>query len=350
MSDSNSPASASRTSHVAGLTTPDSPAQRLDRSDRRRFLQASSAAMGGAWLAGTTSTAAAVTPKHGPSHSLLAASDQAADDVSLKGRIYKTLKIGMVSVEGTLTEKFSAVKEAGFDGIEMDSPGMDVAATRKAIQESGLPVDGTVCSSHWSIRHTDPNPSTRQRALDDLKHALEATKAVGGHTVLLVVGHGNDGPEAEIWPRSIENIAQALPLAAQLGVYIAIENVWNHFLYDHAGPLVTQTADKYVRYVDELNSPWVGMQFDIGNHWKYGSMGDWIRQLGRRVVKLDLKGFSRANDQFTKITAGDIDWADVRRALLEINYFGWAAAEVGGGDLNRLREISANMDKAFNLV
>jgi hypothetical protein len=112
----------------------------------------------------------------------------------------------------------------------------------------------------------------------------------------------------------------AWDLAAQLGVYIAIENVWNHFLYDHAGPLVTQTADKYVRYVDELNSPWVGMQFDIGNHWKYGSMGDWIRQLGRRVVKLDLKGFSRANDQFTKITEGDIDWLDVRRALLEINY------------------------------
>lgn len=298
--------------------------------------------------------ASATTPTlaHGPHESSQLANKgalAATDEVSLKGRIYKTLKIGMVGVEGSLTDKFLACKEAGFDGIEMDSPGMDVAATQKAIQESGLPVDGTVCSSHWSIRHTDPNPATRQRALDDLKHALEATKAVGGHTVLLVVGHGNDGPEAEIWPRSIENIAKAVPLAAQLGVAIAIENVWNHFLYDHAGPLVTQTADKYVRYVDELNSPWVGMQFDIGNHWKYGSMGDWIRQLGRRVVKLDIKGFSRANDQFTKITEGDIDWLDVRRALLEINYHGWAAAEVGGGDLTRLREISANMDKAFNL-
>jgi len=324
------------------------PTTRTGRADRRRFLQASSAVMGAAWLAGTSPTAS-VAGESTLSGSLGFARDTAADDASLKGRIYKTLKIGMVGVEGTLTEKFLACKEAGFDGIEMDSPGMDVAATLKAIQESGLPVDGTVCSSHWSIRHTDPNPATRKRALDDLKHALEATKAVGGHTVLLVVGHGNDGPEEEIWPRSIENIAQALPLAAQLGVYIAIENVWNHFLYDHAGPLVTQTADKYVRYVDELNSPWVGMQFDIGNHWKYGSMGDWIRQLGRRVVKLDIKGFSRANDQFTKITEGDIDWLDVRRALLEINYYGWAAAEVGGGDLNRLREISANMDKAFNL-
>ncbi len=306
---------------------------------RRHFLQTASTCLGGSLLA--SSVGGVVL---GASGTVM----PVTDDVSLKGRLYKTLKIGMVGVEGTLVDKFNACKEAGFDGIEMDSPGMNVADTLHAIQETGLPVDGTVCSSHWSIRHTDSNPETRQKALDDLKHALEATKAVGGHTVLLVVGHGNDGPEAEIWARSIENIAKALPLASKLGVYIAIENVWNHFLYDHNGP-PTQTADKYVKYVDELNSPWVGMQFDIGNHWKYGSMGDWIRQLGKRIVKLDLKGFSRANNQFTKITEGDLDWADVRKALVEIDYYGWAAAEVNGGGLAQLKEISAEMDTVFNL-
>ena len=125
--------------------------------------------------------------------------------------------------------------------------------------------------------------------------------------------------------------------------------MWNHFLYDHEGDQ-NQTADQFVKFVDELNSPWVGMQFDIGNHWKYGSMGDWIRTLGRRVVKLDLKGYSRAKPGWTKkIGAGDIDWADVRKALTEINFYGWAAAEISGGDLNRLKEISANMDKVFKL-
>jgi hexulose-6-phosphate isomerase len=101
--------------------------------------------------------------------------------------------------------------------------------------------------------------------------------------------------------------------------------------------------------VDELQSPWVGMQFDIGNHWKYGSAGEWIRALGRRIVKLDVKGFSRAKDQFTPIGAGDIDWADVRRALQEIGYTGWAAAEVDGGDETALREIATQMNKVFDL-
>jgi len=269
-------------------------------------------------------------------------------ETSLAGRLYKTLKIGMVQVPGTLSEKFAAVKAAGFDGIEMDSPGMDVAATKEAIAASGLPVDGTVCSSHWAIRHTSPEAETRAKALEDLQHALRATKEVGGHTVLLVVGHGNDGAEEEIWSRAIENISLALPLAAELGVCIAIENVWNHFLYDHEGDS-NQTADKFVRFVDEFNSPWVGMQFDIGNHWKYGSMGDWIRTLGKRIVKLDIKGFSRAESRFTRIAEGDIDYADVRKALGEIGFYGWVAAEVSGGDAAELTLIAQEMNQVFGL-
>lgn len=273
----------------------------------------------------------------------------ALDGDGLKGRLWKTLKIGMVQIPGTLTEKFQAVKDAGFDGIEMDAPGMNVDDTKKAIAESGLPVDGTVNSTHWGVRHTDPDPAVRARALESLQSAIRNTHAVGGHSVLLVVGKGEDGPEDEIWKRSIENISMAVPLAAQLGVQIVIENVWNQFLYDHAGDH-TQTAAKYVKYVDELNSPWVGMQFDIGNHWKYGSMGDWIRHLGKRVMKLDIKGFSRADNKFTRISEGDIDYADVRKALHEINFYGWVAAEVGGGDAAELKRIAQEMDMVFGLV
>lgn len=268
---------------------------------------------------------------------------------TLKGRLYKTLKIGMIKIpDASLTEKFIAAKTAGFRGVEMNVPGMDVAETRAASAASGLPVDGSVCSTHWKIRHTSPEASVRAQALADLQQAIRDTHAVGGHSVLLVVGHGDDGPVAEIWPRSIENIRQAIPLASELGVSIVIENVWNHFLYDHDGDS-NQSADAFVRYVDEFNSPWVGMQFDIGNHWKYGAMGDWIRQLGKRVIKLDVKGFSREQGKFTQIGEGDLDFADVRKALLEIDYHGWVAAEVKGGDLNELKTISKQMDQAFQL-
>jgi hexulose-6-phosphate isomerase len=302
----------------------------LTPNDRRNFLK-TVAALG----------ASSVLPAFTRADSYTAA--------SLKGRLYKTLKIGMIKIlDVSLVEKFIAAKTAGFLGVEMNSPGMDVEETKAAIAASGLPVDGTVCSTHWKIRHSSPDASVRAQALANLKQAIRDTRAVGGHSVLLVVGHGDDGPVSEIRPRSIENIRQALPLAAELGVSIVIENVWNHFLYNHEGDS-TQTAAEFVSYVDSFNSPWVGMQFDIGNHWKYGPMGDWIRQLGKRVKKLDVKGFSRQEGKFTQIGEGDIDFADVRKALIEIDYHGWVAAEVKGGDLEALKTISKQMDQAFGI-
>ena len=264
-------------------------------------------------------------------------------------KLLKTLKIGMVRVEGDLTTKFKAAKAAGFDGIELNSPGINVEETRAAIEASGLPVDGSVCSTHWKLHHSDKDPSVRAQALQDLETAIRQTHAVGGHTVLLVVGHGDDGPEEEVWQRSVANIRQVLPLCAELGMTIAIENVWNRFLYDHGGGN-DQTAEKFVRYVDEFNSPWVGMQFDIGNHWKYGNPADWIRQLGKRVVKLDIKGFSRSKADWADITEDDLPWVDVRNALDEIGYQGWVAAEVNGGDLERLTRIAQQIDKALNIL
>jgi L-ribulose-5-phosphate 3-epimerase len=310
--------------------------------DRREFLQTASLAAAGALAAGFVASNAEP----------LRAAEVATGTVTdpLKGRLYKTLKFGMIRLPGTptLTEKFKAAKEAGFAGVEMESPGMNVEETKKAIAESGLPVDGTVCGQHWAVRHTSPDADTRAKALENLKTGIRDTHAVGGHSILLVVGKGEDGPESEIWKRSVDNIKQAVPLAAELGVQIVIENVWNQFCYDHAGG-ADQTAEKFVKYVDEFHSPWVGMQFDIGNHWKYGSMGDWIRQLDRRVFKLDVKGFSRKENKFTPIGGGDIDYADVRKALKEINFYGWLAAEVAGGDLEYLKGVSQQMDVAFGL-
>lgn len=266
--------------------------------------------------------------------------------VQQKAEILMTLKIGMVRVEGALEKKFAAVKEVGFDAIEMNSPGMKVDETNAAIKASGLRVDGTVCSTHWKIRHTSADADTRAQALADLKTALRDTKAVGGDTVLLVVGRGGDGEESEIWKRSVDNISKALPLAEELDMTIAIENVWNQFLYDHKGK-ADQNAYKFVKYVDAFQSKHVGMQFDIGNHWAYGDTGQWIRQLGHRVVKLDSKGFSRAKRKFTKIGEGDIDWAGVRSALGAIGFKGYCAAEVGGGGTDRLAEVLANLKKTL---
>lgn len=259
----------------------------------------------------------------------------------------KTLKIGMIGVKGSLTDKFKAAKEAGFEGVELNVPGVNVDEAKQAAAASGLIIDGTVGGYHWQIRHSDPDPDVRADALAKLKKGIAETAAMGADTMLLVPAHGKDGSDAEVYERSMFSIREALPDAERYGVSILIENVWNHFLYDHDGGS-DQSADKLAQFIDAFESPWVGVQFDIGNHWKYGDAAQWIRTLGKRIKKLDIKGFSRETGKFTKITEGDIDWPSVEQALRDIGFSGWLAAEVGGGDLERLKEVNRNLEAALN--
>lgn len=254
--------------------------------------------------------------------------------------IYKCLKFGMFREKLPVAEAFGVLKEVGFDGVEINSPHkLDLKEVVAASRKLNFPVCGVIDSIHWKIRISDPDQKVRAEGLKGLKGALHDAKRVGASTVLLVPGKVDDQKDEshdQVWERSIVEIRKAIPLASWLGVRIGIENVWNGFCYDPQ-----QMAD----YIDEIDSPWVGSYFDIGNHVKYGKPEDWIRTLGSRIVKLDVKDWGGPNQKFSKIGEGDIVWPNVRAAIEEIGYRGWASAEVAGGDRERMAEVSANMDK-----
>ena len=301
--------------------------------DRRNFLSLSAVSIAGTMMAGVPG--------------LTMASLQ-ADHHNVKGnRIYKSIKMGMFSEKISVHEKFKLMKEMGFDGAELNSPGgVNKEEALNASRELGFPIHGVVDSIHWGIRLSDPDPAVREKGLQGLLTAMKDTHFVGGDAVLLVPGAARD-PEKEshghVWTRSIEQIKKALPTASKLGVRILIENVWNNFLYDPKGDN-DQSASLLAAYLDEINSPWVGSYFDIGNHQRFGKPAEWIRTLGHRIVKLDVKDWGVDNG-FCKIGEGDVDWADVRSALHQIGYTGWATAEVSGGDRHRIKDISERMDQ-----
>lgn len=264
-------------------------------------------------------------------------------------------KLGMIAREHEgkpldLVGRLRLAAEAGFDGVDLDEAA-DVTpeAAREAVARSGVFVHGAIDHAHWRHRLSDADPEQRARGRANLEHCLRVSHAAGGSGVLIVLGHGNDGPEAEIEARVQAELRAVLPLAAALGQRILVENVWNRLHYDHdGGP--EQGPERFVRFLDALASPWVGMYYDVGNHWKYGRPGAWIRALGARCVKLDLKGFSRARGEFVELTGehDDIPWHEVREALAEIGFCGWATAEVGGGGLERLTLVREQMRRALH--
>ena len=264
--------------------------------------------------------------------------------------IKKAVKLGMVAGEMTLGEKFRLLKDLGFDGVELDSPnGFDLDEVLRARDEAQLPIHGVVDSVHWKSPLSHPDPEVRAKGLSGLTTALEEAARYGATTVLLVPAIVNkDVSYADAYARSQAEIRKALPVAEKLDVKIAIENVWNNFLLS---PL------EAAQYVDAFESAHIGWYFDVGNIVNYGWPEQWVRILGRRILKLDIKEYSRKkrNEEglwkgfAVKLLEGDCDWPAVMAALDEIEYKGWATAEVAGGDAARLRDIARRMDRIFAL-
>ncbi|MBX7165536.1 MAG: sugar phosphate isomerase/epimerase [Pirellulales bacterium] len=295
--------------------------------DRRRFIQSGAA---GAWAlaAGRLPSARAAEPTAAIKHAV---------------------KFGMVGGQGSLVEKFKLVKELGYDGIEMDSPNaFERDEVLRARDESGLKIHGVVDSVHWKETLSHPDPEVRARGIKGLKTAIADAQAYGASTVLLVPAVVNkEVSYADAYTRSQAEIRRVLPVAEAHGVRICFENVWNMFLLS---PL------EAARYIDEFDSPWVGAYFDVGNVVNYGWPEQWIRVLGKRIVKLDIKEYSRKlRDQSgpgkgfdAEIGEGDCDWPAVAQALAEVGYTqGWATAEVRGGERERLAEIKARMNRVL---
>ncbi|MBI4585996.1 MAG: sugar phosphate isomerase/epimerase [Planctomycetes bacterium] len=310
-----------------------------DKIDRRNFLKASGQALAavtaGAALSATNSPAAASPPAAGQ---------------PAKEGFKKAVHLNMVREGATILDKLKLIKELGFDGVEMDSPnGYNADEVVKALQQTGIEVSDLIDSVHWRDTLSHPEAKVRQAGLEGLRAALKDAKKYGCGSVLLVPAVvSKEVSYADAYKRSQEEIRKAVPLAAELGVKIAIENVWNHFLLS---PL------EFARYIDEFESLWIGAHFDVGNIVNYGWPEQWIRILGKRTVRLHIKEFSRSKRDKeglwkgfdVELLEGDCNWPEVMKALREVGYQGWGTAEIPGGDAKRLKEIAARMDKIFSL-
>ena len=306
--------------------------------NRRQILASSAIVLTGAYCARPEQADETAAPPPAP------AETPSGKPLTIK----KSLKFGMFREEGlSIQEKFEILKEIGFDGVELNSPAdLDQDAIIAARDSTGLEIPGVIDSVHWTKPLSDPEGAVRDEGRSGLETALRAAALYGASTVLLVPAVVKKEVQYdEAWARSQAEIRKALPVAREVGVKIAIENVWNSFLFS---PL------EMARYIDELNDPLVGAYFDVGNVVNFGWPEQWIRILGPRIMKLDIKEYSREKrDQEgpfagfrVSLGEGDCDWPAVVSALEEIGYRGgWGSAEVRGGDRERLKEISERMDR-----
>ncbi len=233
-----------------------------------------------------------------------------------------------------IVEAASASAEAGFQAFEPtiglegamtpNTPQDECHAAGEAIRGQGLDVVALASGMHWSTPFSDPDPATRQKAIDLTRASLERAAWIGAPCLLIVpavVSHFRE-PErmrvgySEAWRLSTESLHALIPYAEATGVVLALENVWNQFL--------TSPRD-FRQFIDQFHTPWIKAYLDLGNVLRYGFPDDWIRELGPRIARVHLKDFKLSTGHvggFCLPGLGDIRWSEVINALHKVGYRG----------------------------
>ena len=285
--------------------------------DRRTFLSISAAAAAGVRVHGLQASAA------GPKKSVL---------------------ISMLPKDGSYAQRFAIARDAGFPAIEMQTIARpeEAAEIKEAARSAGIRIHSVMNADHWRYPLSSRDPEVVTKSVAGMETSLRNAALWGADAVLLVPAVVDAATSyKDAWTRSQDVIRKRiLPLAQELKVIVAVEEVWNKFLLS---PM------EMARYVDDFNSPWVKAYFDVGNVVFYGFPQDWIRTLGTRIVKVHLKDFQldRPNGRFIwkNLGEGDIDWIEVRRAFTEIGYSGFMTTEVSGGDAAYLKDLAGRVDR-----
>ncbi len=255
--------------------------------------------------------------------------------------IKKGVLLDMLPEKLSYADRFKMARDIGFDVVQAPTTPDEHTAEeiKKAADAASIRIDSVMNMDHWKYPLSSSDPAVVGKSLAGMRTSLHNAKLWGADAVLLVPAVVNPQTSyRDAWTRSQAQIHKLIPLAEELKVIIAIEEVWNKFLLS---PI------EMAKYIDEFQSPWIKSWFDVGNVVFYGYPQDWIRSLGKRIVKVHLKDFKRKENghAWVNLGDGDVDWPAVRQAFAEIGFAGSATVELDPGDEAYLRDVSRRVDR-----
>jgi hexulose-6-phosphate isomerase len=231
--------------------------------------------------------------------------------------------------------------EKGLDGVELtvgdclsvdttEAEAKELAAYAKA---KGVGLRSLATGAGWGKWLCADDPAERVEAVEFVKKYLQLAAWLGAETVLVVPGATRvawDASHAEVsylnaWRNATESIRELVPVAEELGVNLALENVWNRFLIS---PM------EWKLFLDQFGSKRVGIYFDAANCCLNCRPQDFPEILGGYIKAVHLKNFEESDcagglhgfgDDLFK---GVVDFKALFAALDKINYAGPCTVEM----------------------
>jgi len=212
----------------------------------------------------------------------------------------------------------------------------------------------------YSPDFTRPDPNERRREVEREKRMIDVTSALGGRFCRVLSGQRHPEVSREQGVRwVVECIRELLDYAADKNVVLAMENHYKDNYWKH--PEFAQKQEVFLEIVNQIDSPWFGVQYDPSNALVAGEDPiELLERVKHRVVTM------HASDRFLKpghsleelramedsvgyaailshgvIGKGLNDYPRIFQILHEAGYQGWISIEDG---LTGLEEIRASAE------
>ncbi len=250
----------------------------------------------------------------------------------------KSIGDNMIPQGWSFEQGLALTKKSGYDGIElwlgdvpwfqMSTTDAEIRALRRKVEDAGLTVSNVSTGLHWKFPISARDPKVRQEGIRIVERQLEAAQILGTDAILMVPGLVTEEvPYNEVYLRCLDALRQLAPKAAKAGVKIGCENCNSEHRF-----LISPR--EFSQFLDEVNSPFVGIHLDVGNIHDTGFAEQWIEIHGPRITRIHLKDVlkhrGRSGDQsvYTNLFLGDNNWLAIRAALDKVGYDGWLIAEM----------------------
>lgn len=258
--------------------------------------------------------------------------------------MYKALNywvFGGFAGERTPYEFISFAAEQKLDGVELtvgDALKIDITEDecRKIAsfaKEKRIRLRTLATGFYWGCSLSSTDESERRNAIEFSLKYLQIAKWIGAESVLIVPGAARVAWDESrpvvsyktTWENSVRSLRELIPAAKRLEVNIALENVWNRFL-------LSPMEWKY--YLDQFDSEYLGIYFDVGNCCLYGRPQDYVEILGSKIKAVHLKNFMETDcggglhGFGDKLLEGEVDFTALFLALESIGYKGPLTVEM----------------------
>jgi sugar phosphate isomerase/epimerase len=139
----------------------------------------------------------------------------------------------------------------------------------------GLDVSGTAIGNDFG----HPAGEKRQEQIESAKRWIDRAEILGAPVIRIFAGHVQKGStDDEAHKLMVAGMEECCEYAGQHGVFLALEN--------HGGP--TATADGLMKLVNDVKSPWFGVNLDTGNFRSEDVYAD-LARVAKHAINVQVK-------------------------------------------------------------